>query len=331
MDVARKLSDSSCSRSGIASAAQLRTAGVSRSSLSRARCDNQVVRVHPGVYGVTELAPWPTYLVTSTGVAPAFVQRVRAALLSLGETATAGGLTAACLRGWGVLNEPLRVLEMMVPRGRSRARLAGVRVMQRRHLDRTAWVPLAGQEAIWVTSAVTTVLDCIRSLKLDEAVVVCDSALRSGQVTMTELREAARHLRGHRHAARARRVLDLADPQCGSVLESVLRVLLVQAGLTDFSTQRVILDASGKRILRVDFCFGSHGLVIEADGSRWHPDPLRDRKLDNRLVAAGWRVLRFTWSEVVHDPAAVLELVRAAVAAGSQDCQDAAVQAGAAA
>lgn len=321
MDVANRLRESSASRSGLASAAQLRAAGVSRSSLSRAFCDKQVVRVQPGVYGLTGFAPWPTFVVTSTGVAPVFVEHVRAALLSLGETATAGGLTAACLRGWGVLIEPLRVLEVMVPRGRSRARLAGVRVLQRRRLERTAWVPSPGQEPIWVTTAAMTVLDCMRSLKLDEAVVVCDSALRSGQVTMSELRAAAHRLRGHRHATRARRVLDLADPLSGSVLESVLRVLLVQAGLTDFRTQRVIRDAHGRYILRVDFCFGSHGLVIEADGSRWHPDPLRDRKLDNRLVAAGWRVLRFTWAEVVHDPAAVLELVRAAVTSGRQDCQ----------
>lgn len=331
MDVAKKLSESSTSRSGIASAAQLRDAGVSRSTLSRALVDGQVVRVHPGVYGVSELASWPTFVVTSTGVSPVFVQHVRAALLSLGETATAGGLTAACLRGWGVLKEPLRVLDVMVPRGRSRARLAGARILQRRRLDRNAWVPLTGHDPIWTTSAVTTVLDCIRTLKLDEAVVVCDSAVRSGQVTMAELREAARRLRGHRHAARARRVLDLADPRCGSVLESALRVLLTQAGMTGFSTQRVIRDARGKRILRVDFCFNAHRLVIEADGSRWHPDPLRDRKLDNRLVAAGWRVLRFTWSEVVHDPAAVLELVRAAVASGMQDCQDAVAPAHAAA
>lgn len=331
MDVTSKLSDSSRSRSGIASAAQLRAAGVSRSSLSRALCDNQVVRVRPGVYGVADLAPWPTFLVTSTGVAPAFVQSVRAALLSLGETATAGGLTAACLRGWGVLHEPLRVLEIMVPRGRSRAQLAGVRIRQRRRLDRTLWAPLAGQDPVWITSAVTTVLDCIRSLKLDEAVVVCDSALRSGQVTLAELREAARRLRGHRHAARARRVLDLADPKSGSVLESVLRLLLVQDGLIGFDTQRVIRDAKGRYVLRVDLCFAALGLVIEADGSRWHPDPVRDRKLDNRLVAAGWRVLRFTWSEVVHDPAAVVQLVRAAVTSGSQDCQDEARQVGAAA
>jgi very-short-patch-repair endonuclease len=62
-------------------------------------------------------------------------------------------------------------------------------------------------------------------------------------------------------------------------------------------------------------------VVVETDGSRWHPDPVRDQGLDNRLAAAGWRVLRFTWAQVVHDPAAVLALIRAALtAAGSERC-----------
>ena len=61
--------------------------------------------------------------------------------------------------------------------------------------------------------------------------------------------------------------------------------------------------------------------MVEADGSRWHPDPARDQGLDNRLGAAGWRVLRFTWAQVVHDPAAVLALLRDALSAGSESAQ----------
>lgn len=320
MDVTQELMQSSRTRSGLATRAQLRSAGVPDSTLSRTCRAGDVVRVHPGVYAAAALPAWPTYVVTHLGVAPEFVQRARAAQLALGEAAAAMGLTAACLRGWGVLIEPLHQLEVMVPRGRSRVRLAGVRVLQRRRREREAWLATPDQDPLWVTTAVQTVLDCCRALKLQEAVVVCDSALRSGQVTMSELREGARRLRGHRYAAKARRVLDLADPECGSVLESVLRMLLVEAGLTAFSTQGVIRDARGRHILRVDFCFAEAGLLIEADGTRWHPDPLRDRRLDNRLVAAGWRVLRFTWSEVVHDPTAVLDLVQAALDPGQQSC-----------
>ena len=327
MPILRRMSVSgaltACARTqqGLATAADLRAAGIARSTLSRARKDGEVHRIHRGVYACAPLADWPLHLVGPDGVAPAFVQRVRAALLALGEAATAWGTTAACLRGWGLLHEPQRTVDVAVPNGRKRRRnrLAGVRPLQRRRVGRESLLVLRGQAPLWVTDAVTTVLDCVRRLRHQEAVVLVDSALRSGQVSLAELRAAASALRGQRHVARVRRALDMCDPESGSVLESALRVELVEAGVTGFATQQVIRDAAGRYVRRVDFCFEQQRLVIEADGARWHPDAARDRVLVNRLVAAGWRVLRFTWSEVVHDPAATVALVRAALEVGSND------------
>lgn len=305
---------------GLATPAQLRAVGIGRSVLSRALADGEVRRVRPGVYANGPLAPWPAHAVTHLGVAPELVQRVRAALLSLGDTATAAGRTAACLRGWGLLAEPVKVIDIAVARGRSRVRLAGVRSLQRRRVQREQLVVAEGSRPLWVTTAVATILECCRLLPYEEAVVACDSALRSGQVTLEQLRTAASGLRGNRAARRARRVLASCDPESGSVLESVLRVRMTDDGIDGFATQQVVRDARHRYILRSDFCFAAQRLVVETDGSRWHPDPVRDQGLDNRLAAAGWRVLRFTWAQVVHDPAAVLALVRAALGAGSQDC-----------
>ncbi|HEY4102546.1 MAG TPA: DUF559 domain-containing protein [Polyangiaceae bacterium] len=55
-------------------------------------------------------------------------------------------------------------------------------------------------------------------------------------------------------------------------------------------------------------------LAVEVDGHQWHEaTPLqvqRDKSRDRRLTAAGWRVLRFTGSEVYRDAAAcVAEVV----------------------
>jgi very-short-patch-repair endonuclease len=97
------------------------------------------------------------------------------------------------------------------------------------------------------------------------------------------------------------------------VLESVQRVRMVLAGIDGFATQVVLCTTP---VLRVDFCFAAARLVVEVDGARWHPDPARDQRRDNVLAALGWRVLRFTWSEVVHDSARVLDTVRAALEAG---------------
>lgn len=104
---------------GLATPAQLRAAGITRSTLSRALGRAEVNRIHPGVYARSSLADWPVYSVTHLGVAPELVQHVRAALLSLGDTATAAGRTAACLRGWGLLVEPVKVIDVAVVQGRS--------------------------------------------------------------------------------------------------------------------------------------------------------------------------------------------------------------------
>lgn len=307
------------SSQGLVTTAVLRAAGTSRSGLSRAVARGEVARVRPGIYATDPLGSWPVFLVTSEGVAAEYVQRVRAVLLSLGPDAAAGGRTAASVRGWGLLVEPLRTVEVAVRADRGRVQLAGVRAVRRRRRAQELLSPVEGHRAIAVTTAVSTVLDCCTTLPLVEAVVICDSALRSGQVTLVELQEAALRLRGVRSARKVRRALVLCDPACGSVLESVLRVGMVEDGIDGFGTQLVIEDAAGRYIRRVDFCFEQARLVVETDGARWHTSIARDQSVDNRLAAAGWRVLRFTWAQVVHDPAAVLRLIRMALVTGSRD------------
>ena len=68
----------------------------------------------------------------------------------------------------------------------------------------------------------------------------------------------------------------------------------------------------GKRRGRVDFFYPEANLVIEVDGRRWHAGrrpEVRDRRRDHSLVLGGKRVLRFTWEDVVHEPAYFLEVV----------------------
>lgn len=119
-------------------------------------------------------------------------------------------------------------------------------------------------------------------------------------------------------AAHLRAVLRWCDPQCGSVLESLLRVLLAAAGLPLPLTQQVLRDPATGREQRVDFAWPAARLVVEVDGRRWH-DPEdarnRDRRRDNTAAVLGWTVLRFTWREVVHEPELVVASVRGALAA----------------
>lgn len=303
---------------GLVTHAGLLRAGASRVGVSRAVAAGDLVRVRRRVYALAALDPLPRYLVTEAGPAPAYVRHVRAALLSLGPAAAARGRTAAVLYGWGLLVEPSRTLEVSVPHGYGAVVAPGLDVRQRRRRQVRRHVAVPGTFPVRTSSPVQTVLDCVLDLPLLQAVVLCDSALRSGRVGVGELRAATRDLSGVRDARRVRRVLELCDPEAGSVLESVLRVRLVLAGVTGFRSQLLVRSSPA---LRVDLAFPELGLVVEADGAKWHPDPARDQQRDNALAALGWRVLRYTWSDVVHDHARVVAEVRAALACGTPTLQ----------
>ena len=54
-------------------------------------------------------------------------------------------------------------------------------------------------------------------------------------------------------------------------------------------------------------------LVVEVDGYRYHRSPSKfetDRERDVMRVSAGWRVLRFTWTQITTRPAWVARAVR---------------------
>jgi very-short-patch-repair endonuclease len=56
-------------------------------------------------------------------------------------------------------------------------------------------------------------------------------------------------------------------------------------------------------------------LIVEVDGYAYHRAPSAfeaDRERDVKLVLAGWRVLRFTWTQITTRPAYVARSVTGA-------------------
>jgi very-short-patch-repair endonuclease len=54
-----------------------------------------------------------------------------------------------------------------------------------------------------------------------------------------------------------------------------------------------------------DFCWPERKLVVEVDGHRFHGNRRAfelDRERDQRLTLAGYRVVRFTWRQIVREP-----------------------------
>lgn len=99
-----------------------------------------------------------------------------------------------------------------------------------------------------------------------------------------------------------------------SLLEARFVDLVQRHDLPRLIFQHEIWHA-GRFIARVDAAYPELLLAIEVDGFAAHSSPdafQRDRTRQNRMVALGWTVLRFTWADVVGDPSAVANTIRQA-------------------
>ncbi|GAB3793935.1 hypothetical protein [Nocardioides ungokensis] len=167
-----------------------------------------------------------------------------------------------------------------------------------------------------VTSPERTVVDCARAYPLDVALAVADSALRSG-LDPVELRQAA--LRSPRTGrTKALLVVDAADPRAANPFESALRAIALDVPGLHVEPQQWVGD-----IGRADLMDRRLRLVIEAESFEFHADSDsfgRDVRRYTGFARAGWTVVRFTWKEVMFDPAYVRAVLMDLVALGPRSC-----------
>lgn len=169
-----------------------------------------------------------------------------------------------------------------------------------------------------VTTPERTVMDlAARRLSDRQFDAMADDAIASGKAsigTLSEVLEAVAR-RGKPGVARVRRFLGdrLGDDLGGSVLERRANQLLSDAGLKGFVSE---FATPWNRSQRFDVAFPAAKLAIEWDSRRWHTtvDAFeRDRRRDRATVVHGWRILRFTWRDVMSSPHEVIATVTAAL------------------
>ncbi len=101
-----------------------------------------------------------------------------------------------------------------------------------------------------------------------------------------------------------------------SELEKRFTSLVRRHGLAPLELQYEVWD-SGRFVARIDAAYPGLKLAIEVDGFEHHSSPdafQRDRTRQNHLVALGWTVLRFTWTDVVKRGAHVAKMIERAIA-----------------
>jgi hypothetical protein len=161
-------------------------------------------------------------------------------------------------------------------------------------------LPHDGWHELWRESPQQVLAQVLLSENRSCAAAVADSAVHLGFVTVAQLSRVAAAL-----PARCRRVMAEVDGRADSGLETIARLWLRDLGLNP----HVHPTIAG---LEVDLLAG-RSLVIELDGEEFHAGPSafeEDRRRDAILSAAGFIVARFSYRQVMHDPARCLARIR---------------------
>lgn len=243
-------------------------------------------------------------------------QSLIAAVLAAGPGAVASHRSAAAL--WKLPGFDGGVPEVLRPRHTDH-RCALGRVHESAVI-RPAHVTVV--DAIPVTGPARTVFDLAGVVHPKRTARALDKCLSDGLADMASFYALLDELkgRGRRGIALMRELLAKRGPNYvppSSELEHRLLDVLVEAGLPE--PQRQVWAGGSHVGGRVDFAYCDRGVLIEADSRLHHMSPSdfeNDRRRDNWLMAAGWRVLRITWEQVMERPDEVVFLVKEALRAG---------------
>ncbi|MGH7448903.1 MAG: DUF559 domain-containing protein [Longimicrobiales bacterium] len=264
---------------GVVARAQLLERGLSVHAVDRLVRARRLMVVQRGVYQIGPL-PLP-------GAAE------RAAVLAGGCDARVSHRSAAHLEGMLEAGRHVNRVEVIMPR-RRRRRIEGVRIHRVRDLRADEVTMLDG---IPVTTPARTLLDIAETETGRVIEQAYAKALRMGLVTPETMRDMVARHPTHRGAPLWRRLLaELGGPAfTRSEAEEKLLDITRSARLPRPELNVHVLGHE------VDFVWRDARVVAEVDGYAFHAPAhsfAADRRRDAELTAAGYRVLRFTWSDL---------------------------------
>jgi hypothetical protein len=225
-----------------------------------------------------------------------------AAVLACGPDAALSHASAAAL--WGLRPSAATRIDVTVPARRR------VRGKPRNKIQRTRRFEATVHRGIPVTPPARTLADLAEVVPRSALVRAAEQA---ESLRLLDRRAVEALARSNAGRAGPARVLDLLDEHdmtrpTRSDLEADFLSL---CSAHDVPRPAVNADVEG---FEVDFSWREQRLIVEADSRRHHDTRWafeRDRARDARLTALGYRVVRFTHRQVVREPEAVAEVLRA--------------------
>jgi predicted transcriptional regulator of viral defense system len=280
---------------GVISLDQLRALGLTASAIRARVRRGSLIRLHRGVYAVGHAA------IKVEG-------HLMAAVLACGEGAVLSHRAAAA--HLDLRRSDRARIDVTVPGAGTRAK-KGIEIHRSRTL---APADVIRVENIPTTSVARTLLDLAEVVSAQALERAFDRAEFLQVLDMRALAEVMERNLGRRGLARLRALLSNLDPARGRTrteLERLFLTLCANAGLPrPLVNAHLLLEGD---YIEADFHWPAYRLVAETDGWATHSTRRafqRDRHRDQLLLRAGYRVVRFTWRDVIDNPAWVADTVR---------------------
>ena len=277
----RRVAELAAAQHGVVAIDELYACGLSRKAVSHRSRTGHLHRLHHGIYAVGHANP-------------PLPGRWLAAVKACGEGAVLSHFSAAAL--WEIVTWDDRFPEVTVEDTTPVAR-HGLRVHRTIALARA---DRATRDGIPVTAPARTLVDLAAQLPYPALRRAVRQAQALRLVDVTTLLRARARLGPRRGAAALGRVLATGPAPTRSELEDAVLDLILRGGLAHPDVN-VPLRIAGRRVVP-DLRWPAGRLVVEADGARWHDDPLAradDAERQALLEAHGERVLRVTWQQAV--------------------------------
>ena len=243
------------------------------------------------------------------------VGALRSALLACGKGAVVSHGTAAAF--WGLRDQQPVLIDVIVPRQRGR-KIDGIRCRRCRY-PRPQEIAL--RDGVRCTSPVRTLVDLAGMLSDASLRKTVERAAVLKLLDLPALDATLQAARGRRGISALEAIAaewrseDGKVPDVRSDFEALVLPRLLAMGLPRPGCN-VPLEPEGERLV-VDFLWEEQRLAVETDGRETHATPVafqRDRRRDQVLVAAGYRVVRVTWTQIQDELEGVLGRVSSALA-----------------
>ena len=245
---------------------------------------------------------------------------IRTTAPKLGPATVVSHRSAAVLHGLVVWPAPSLTEPVHVTRQRSSGGYRRGQVFA--HTGHVEGTPVL-IDGVPATTVARTISDCARTMGFESGVVMADDALRRGIVTPTALAAEMAGLGRRRGRTAAVTAAAFASGLSESVGESLSRVALI--GLPAPHLQyELVVDGM---LVRTDFAWPECATIGEFDGAVKYGRLLkadetasdvlvRERRRELAIERAGWRVVRWTWTDL-GDAAALRRRVAACFARAS--------------